>query len=101
MGGTQAAPGIHSRAADLLFTCLAESGAGESATVELAMMEIYCDQVRDLLADNPQARLDISGLGAAQLPRFQERVPGLSWRCVASSADALVRLTQADLPCNI
>ena len=91
MGGTDAAAGIHSRAADLLFASLDDSDTAESATVELAMMEIYCDQVRDLLADDPQAKLEVSGLGAAQLPRFQERVPGLSWRKVASSADALVR----------
>ena len=45
MGGTDAAPGIHSRTAELLFETLAAAGAEEAATVELSMIELYCDQV--------------------------------------------------------
>jgi hypothetical protein len=93
MSGTDDAPGIHARTVDLLFSCLRESKEPDcpAAVVEVAMMEIYCDQVRDLLADDPHQKLDISGLGAAQLPRFKERVPGLSWQRVDEPAEALVR----------
>lgn len=88
-------------------------------------MEIYCENVHDLLATpqsssssspssscggNPRVgegsgsakrstgkeSLDISGLGPGQLPRFQERVPGLVWTAVKTPAEALVRACRSD-----
>ena len=130
MSGTPEAPGIHGRTAHLLFDALAAAGDGEAA-VEVAMLEIYCDQVRDLLAsrvasgstvategaasggggdaeaEQPAARrrsgsgspvrLDVSAMGAGQLPRFQERVPGLAWVRVGGADEVLVRRCSASL----
>lgn len=97
MSGTDGAPGVHARAVENLFEALAD--AGDGAVVEVSMLEIYCDALRDLLADpsdSPQA-LDVSGLGPGQLASFQERVPGLAWRRVADAAEAMVRARSCPL----
>jgi hypothetical protein len=99
-----------SRTAQALFAALTEAGE-EGVVVEVAMLEIYCDAVRDLLGaarcsgenDEPAeevvtgcgagspGKLEVSGLGAGQLPRFQERMPGLRWVRVANAEETLVR----------
>jgi hypothetical protein len=88
MSGTVDTRGIYARSIGLLFQCLDE--AQDTATVEIAMMEIYCNQLRDLLAADSRQRLEVSGLGAGQLANFQERVPGLSWERISGEDNALV-----------
>jgi hypothetical protein len=100
MSGTEEAPGVYARSIGFIFQCLDDTQ--DDAVVEIAMMEIYCDQVRDLLGADSQQRLEVSGLGAGHLASFQERVPCLSWERIAGQDDALVRqYAMALCPCDL
>lgn len=61
------------------------AGPGASRTIQVSMLEIYNDAVRDLLRNKGDvaAALDVSGMGPGQLPPDAERVPGLTWRPVS------------------
>jgi hypothetical protein len=85
------------------------------------MLEVYNEGLRDLLAPEApppppatsafasptrasaagqqQRSLDVSAMGAGQLAAGQERVPGLSWRQVASVGDVLSVLTGGAAAC--
>lgn len=56
MSGSAAEPGVHARVAAALFASLAATGDG-GCIVEVAMMEIYCETIRDLLAPTSAAAL--------------------------------------------
>lgn len=75
MQGPPEDPGVYQRALQELFA--ATGGNAEHAHapgggyISVAMLEIYNDDARDLLADavtGKAASLDVSGLGAGQLP---------------------------------
>ncbi len=80
MHGPPEDPGVYQRALQELFAATgsapAEADADAGAAVlgghiSVAMMEIYNDDARDLLADTltgKAASLDVSALGAGQLP---------------------------------
>jgi hypothetical protein len=55
--------------------------------LQVSMMEIYVDAVHDLLlppGESSGRSLEVSGLGAGELPQGADRVPGLTWREVRS-----------------
>ncbi|KXZ52502.1 hypothetical protein GPECTOR_9g546 [Gonium pectorale] len=64
-------------------------------TFHVSMLEIYNEAVHDLLAGEGGVTkaLDVSGMGAGDLPPGHERVPGLTWRPVSSTegVEALLR----------
>jgi kinesin family protein 18/19 len=89
MAGTPAAPGIMSRAVEHLFTSLSEQ-SGRRAKLKLSYLEIYNEQVRDLLAppDEPPKRLEI-----VEDPEHGMSVTGLrSW--YPENTDEVLELIQ-------
>ncbi|MEW5300189.1 MAG: hypothetical protein WDW36_003136 [Sanguina aurantia] len=88
MEGSSDSPGINSRALEELFRISAEEGteAGSSWSVEMSMLEIYQEAVHDLLRAPTEAMrsLDVSALGAGEVPAGLDRVVGLTWRKVTS-----------------
>lgn len=93
MSGTAEEPGINTRALQALFAMLAD--AQRRPSIEVAMMQFYCEHVFDLLADDSTQRLDVCNLAAGQLARWQERVTGLVWTPVDTCEEALVCLARA------
>lgn len=71
MHGPPEEPGVYARALQDLFAATAADGgnaAADGARIAVAMLEIYMEEVRDLLAPGRGNRtLEISGLGAGQL----------------------------------
>ena len=73
MHGPAEDPGLYMRALQDLFAATAADGlaaADAPASIAVAMLEIYNEEARDLLAPGrglPKA-LEVSGLGAGQLP---------------------------------
>lgn len=63
MQGPAADPGVNQRALQELFA--ATSG---NADISVAMLEIYNEDVRDLLAADSAKVLDVCALGPGQLP---------------------------------
>ena len=122
MTGAEGAPGVSARALRELFRIAAEEPDRRWA-FEVAALEIYNDAVYDLLAlgsapgagssGSPgpggvgggsggsgfgrpgPAALDVSALGAGELPPGAERVPGLRWRAVAAPDDVERALAEA------
>jgi len=98
MEGPAEDPGISVRALQTLFEMIAEdekhAGPGASRTIQVSMLEIYNDAVRDLLRNKGDvaAALDVSGMGPGQLPPDAERVPGLTWRPVSCMQEVLTAL---------
>ncbi|KAK9902101.1 hypothetical protein WJX75_004452 [Coccomyxa subellipsoidea] len=91
MQGPPEDPGVYQRALQELFAAMGGNAEHAHAPgggyISVAMLEIYNDDARDLLADavtGKAASLDVSGLGAGQLPPGVERIPGLTWRQVAT-----------------
>lgn len=71
MQGPAADPGVYQRALQELFSATSGNQAGPGAEVSVAMLEIYNEDVRDLLtnADSAAAKpLDVCALGPGQLP---------------------------------
>jgi hypothetical protein len=78
MHGPVEDPGVYHRALEELFTAIncgetapegsnAANNSG-SGCISVAMLEVYNEDVRDLLAAQPGAALEISALGAGQMP---------------------------------
>jgi hypothetical protein len=61
-----------------------EASSGERRSIEVSMLEIYNEAVRDLLRlkGDVVSALDVSAMGPGQLAAGAERVPGLTWRPV-------------------
>eukprot|EP00892_Ulva_mutabilis_P007644 jgi/Ulvmu1/5251/UM022_0044.1 len=87
MSGTPEQPGINTRALQALFAALANTQRQPS--IEVAMMQFYCEHVFDLLAAESSQRLEVCNLAAGQLARWQERVSGLVWTPVDTVGEAL------------
>ena len=75
MQGPPEDPGVYQRALQELFAATGgnadDAGASGGGHISVAMLEIYNDDARDLLADaitGKAASLDVSALGAGQLP---------------------------------
>jgi hypothetical protein len=76
MHGPPEDPGVYMRALQELFAATAAAdghapgdGAGPAGSIAVAMLEIYNEEVRDLLAaGRGNKALEVSGLGAGQLP---------------------------------
>ncbi|RMZ52878.1 hypothetical protein APUTEX25_000997, partial [Auxenochlorella protothecoides] len=89
-------PGLAARAADALCALASAEGA-ERRALEVGMLEVYGDVVRDLLAGPDGAAgaaLEVSGLGPGQVADCRARVPGLGWRPVAGREDVLALLRE-------
>ena len=70
MHGPAEDPGVYARALQDLFAAAdgGDAAADGGARIAVAMLEIYMEEVRDLLAAGRGSRaLEISGLGAGQL----------------------------------
>ena len=68
MQGPAADPGVNQRALSELFSATSAHEACPGADISVAMLEIYNEDVRDLLADDSARPLDVCGLGPGQLP---------------------------------
>ena len=92
MQGTRDCPGIAPRSLRLLFEQARRSAeAGSPRTIQVSMLEVYNEQVRDLLCSPEEGGetkyLDVCALGPHQLRPGVERVPGLSRRTVESAGE--------------
>ena len=61
-------PGVYQRALQELFSATSGNEASPGADISVAMLEIYKEDVRDLLASDSTKPLDVCALGAGQLP---------------------------------
>ncbi|KAF8062937.1 KIN14Q [Scenedesmus sp. PABB004] len=106
MDGPPDALGVNARALQELFAIAADEANG-GWSFQVAMLEIYNEAVRDLLAMAAAASaagggggaaaaaaaaaaahtLDVSGLPAGELPAGMDRVPGLLWRPVRDAGE--------------
>lgn len=68
MQGPADDPGVYQRALQELFSATAGNGVSQGADISVAMLEIYNEDVRDLLASDSSKALDVCGLGPGQLP---------------------------------
>ena len=68
MQGPAADPGVYQRALSELFSATSGREACPGADISVAMLEIYNEDVRDLLADDSARPLDVCALGPGQLP---------------------------------
>lgn len=59
MDGNDASPGLNRRALSELFQVLEDRKVDWSFEIEVSVIEIYNENIRDLLADNPKLKLDI------------------------------------------
>lgn len=86
--------GVVPRALDLLFTSVAEA-THETFTVSVSVVEIYNDQVRDLLLDKASYRkcAETGGLDIRQNAKGGIHVPGLT-EVTVSSVSAVQELMQ-------
>ena len=90
MQGTRDNPGIAPRVLNFLFKHAEQCAeAGSERKIEVSMLEVYNETVKDLLSDQRKDGkfLDICALGPHQLGAKMERVPGLSRRTVTSVAE--------------
>eukprot|EP00192_Tetraselmis_astigmatica_P006518 CAMPEP_0117674492 /NCGR_PEP_ID=MMETSP0804-20121206/15071_1 /TAXON_ID=1074897 /ORGANISM="Tetraselmis astigmatica, Strain CCMP880" /LENGTH=517 /DNA_ID=CAMNT_0005483373 /DNA_START=476 /DNA_END=2029 /DNA_ORIENTATION=+ len=100
MEGPKSDPGISVRALQTLFEMLEEDakqvGSQEALPprgVMVSMLEIYNEAVRDLLRERDvTSPLEVSAMGAGQLPAGADRVPGLVWRAVSSMQEVMAAL---------
>lgn len=83
--------GVNTRTLDELFTKSQARASEVHDTVQVSILEIYCEQIRDMLATDAAAqRLEV---------RQSDRgnyVPGLTWVPVTSMAEVLELLALAD-----
>ncbi len=68
MQGPAADPGVNQRALLELFSATSGHEACPGADISVAMLEIYNEDVHDLLADESARQLDVCALGPGQLP---------------------------------
>ena len=68
MQGPADDPGVYQRSLQELFSATAGNGVSQAADISIAMLEIYNEDVRDLLASEPSKALDVCSLGPGQLP---------------------------------
>lgn len=68
MQGPEEDPGVYQRALQELFSATSGNEASPGADISVAMLEIYNEDVRDLLAADSAKALDVCGLGPGQLP---------------------------------
>lgn len=80
--GTNENPGVNPRALDELFDVAAERSQDWDYTITMSVLEIYNEQVRDLLGENPSAKMDVRQQTDGRL-----YVPGLNWVQVKSRDD--------------
>ena len=93
MEGTPEAPGVNYRALRELFKTKAERGKdGMAYTIEISLLEIYCDEIRDLLTKEGGKKLEVKQTKAGT------HVPNLTRLTVNSYEEVLVRRT-ALAPC--
>ena len=99
MQGTPASPGIYVRALQHLFAATAAEGGSQNCdghpNISVAMLEIYNEDVRDLLAAHsppgalPAGQagrcLEVSGLGAGQLPAGESHA---KYKCYMHQSDS-------------
>eukprot|EP00118_Oscarella_pearsei_P004808 m.21075 g.21075 ORF g.21075 m.21075 type:complete len:950 (+) comp28134_c0_seq3:11-2860(+) len=82
MEGPTDNPGVNPRALEELFAVAKARNLDWTYEITMSVIEIYNEQIRDLLGDNPTAKMDIR-----QHPEGYLYVPGLCWVQVASRAD--------------
>ncbi|XP_072024813.1 kinesin-like protein KIFC3 [Amphiura filiformis] len=82
MEGSVKNPGINQRALQLLFEETKHRSAEWSFVITVAVMEIYNEQIRDLLSDDPSYKLDVK-----MNPEGGYHVPGLNEIIVTSVDD--------------
>ena len=68
MQGPEDDHGVYQRALRELFSAASGYKASPGADIGVAMLEIYNEDVRDLLASDPTKSLDVCALGPGQLP---------------------------------
>lgn len=68
MQGPEDDPGVYQRALQELFSAASGDKASPGADISVAMLEIYNEDVRDLLASDSTKSLDVCALGPGQLP---------------------------------
>ncbi|WIA19756.1 hypothetical protein OEZ85_005672 [Tetradesmus obliquus] len=112
MDGPADNPGINTRALQELFSIAADE-VDHSWSFQVAMLEIYNEAVRDLLAMSASIgggsgaasaaavaaaasahTVEVSGLPAGELPPNMDRVPGLVWRKVSNTAEVQAALRE-------
>jgi len=59
MDGTEDKPGLNRRSLSELFKVIEDRKADWSFEIEVSVLEIYNENIRDLLSDNPKSKLDI------------------------------------------
>ena len=89
MEGTDQHPGLNRRALSELFRVVEERKADWSFEFEVSVLEIYNENLRDLLADNPKLKLDIKH------GKDGPYVPGLSSHPVRSAEEVRDRFRQS------
>ncbi|CAL5228511.1 g11661 [Coccomyxa viridis] len=92
MQGPEDDPGVYQRALQELFCATSGSEVSQGADISVAMLEIYKEDVRDLLASESSKALDVCGLGPGRLPPGVDRIAGLTWRPVKDVADVAAAL---------
>lgn len=68
MQGPENDPGVYQRALQEMFCATSGKDVSQGAEISVAMLEIYNEDVRDLLASESGKALDVCGLGPGQLP---------------------------------
>jgi len=84
MQGSKTQPGVNVRALTNLFTLVSDKGEDYMFEMSIAIFEIYCDQIRDLLISNSPS-LNIRQ--EKRDGRVHNYIDGLSQRVVASVDD--------------
>ena len=93
MEGTPEAPGVNYRALRELFATKEDRGKdGMAYTIEISLLEIYCDEIRDLLTKEGGKKLEVKQTKAGT------HVPNLTRLTVNSYEEVLVR-RHALAPC--
>lgn len=73
---------MNPRALEELFAVAKERALDWTYEITMSVLEIYNEQIRDLLGENPSAKMEIR-----QHPEGHLYVPGLCWVQVASRVD--------------
>lgn len=89
MEGNDANPGLNRRALTELFAVLEERKIDWSFEMEVSVIEIYNENIRDLLADNPKLKLDIKH------GKDGPFVPGLTSHPVRSAEEVRKKFQQS------
>ena len=89
MEGTPEQPGVNFRALEELFRIKTLSAKdGLAYTIELSLLEIYCDEIRDLLTKEAAKKLEIKqAAGGTYVPDLTRRVVNSYEEVVAAIAE--------------